>query len=368
MQTYSVRLESEVFNTFRCQLAANSLDIDTKKKSIHELVVHTDIKNYNIGLIIGASGSGKTTLAKKIYGDDCFNYSLNEDLPIIEQLPRDLSYEQCASILSGIGLTSVPCWIKPIKTLSNGQRARCVSAFLMTSSEIVCIDEWTSVVDRTVAKAMSHCVQKFARNNNKKITLVSCHYDVTEWLNPDWIIDCNKQTFEDRGLLLPDERKRKEQLNFSIKKTTRDTWKYFSKYHYLSDTIPVGRNYFFGLFKNEDQIGFMAFSNYVPIRKGTVPIYHSNRVVIHPDYTGLGIGLLFVNKCCQLFKKETGYKIYAKFSSQPMLKARMKDRHNWKLHSARTQLGRDKRADDLARRGAGVRSNIKTYTFEYIGP
>jgi hypothetical protein len=29
-------LQSEVFNTFRCQAAANSLDIDVKKKSIYK--------------------------------------------------------------------------------------------------------------------------------------------------------------------------------------------------------------------------------------------------------------------------------------------------------------------------------------------
>ena len=70
-------------------------------------------------------------------------------------------------------------------------------------------DEWTSVVDRNVAAVMSHSLQKKARRENKKIVLLSCHYDVLDWLNPDWVIDCNEQKFIDR---------RKEVENFQRKK------------------------------------------------------------------------------------------------------------------------------------------------------
>lgn len=195
----SLTLQSEVFTDFRCQMAANSLDIDVNKKSIHHLEIDNinTPENWNIGLVYGASGSGKTTLIKHLFGDDCFKVIMDENLPVINQLPAELTYDECAAILSGIGLTSVPCWIRPIKTLSNGQKARAEAALLMFSNEnVVLIDEWTSVVDRTVAKAMSHCVQKFARKNNKKIILCSCHYDILEWVRPDWLIDCNKQEFQ----------------------------------------------------------------------------------------------------------------------------------------------------------------------------
>ena len=153
-------LQSEVFKTFRCQAAANSLDIDVKKKSIHKLELNNiNIpKDWNIGLVYGASGSGKTTLAKHLFGENIFDCSLDENKSIIDQLPKEFSYEDCANILNGIGLNSVPCWIRPIKTLSNGQKARAEAAYLMCKQDFICIDEWTSVVDRTVAKAMSVCL------------------------------------------------------------------------------------------------------------------------------------------------------------------------------------------------------------------
>lgn len=195
--TVEVTLQSAISNSFRCKLAADSLDIDVKKKSLHHLKID-NIKlpdDWTIGLIYGSSGSGKTSLAKKIFGNDIFKTVLNEDKPIIEQFPEEYNYEKCAAILNGIGLTSVVCWIRPVKTLSNGQRARAEAALLMTQNELSVIDEWTSVVDRTAAKVMSVCVSKFARKQNKKIIILSCHYDILEWLKPDWMIDCNKQAF-----------------------------------------------------------------------------------------------------------------------------------------------------------------------------
>lgn len=197
--TVEITLQSEVFENFRCKMAADSLDIDTKKKSVHHLKID-GIKlpaEWNIGLVAGNSGSGKTTLLNHLFGNDCFKSVLDEDLPIINQFPKELKYDDCAAILTGVGLTSVPCWIRAVKTLSNGQKARAEAALLMAQSDdVIFIDEWTSVVDRTVAKAMSLCIFKYAKKTNKKIIICSCHFDIIEWLSPDWMIDCNKQEFQ----------------------------------------------------------------------------------------------------------------------------------------------------------------------------
>lgn len=372
MQTYHVNLQSEVFKTFRCQRAANSLDIDTGKKSVHELRVSADLEApFQIGLIVGASGSGKTTLAKKIFGDDCFKSELDVDKPIIEQFPAAMTYDECAAALSGIGLTSVPCWIRPVKTLSNGQKARAEAALLMVGQkEITVIDEWTSVVDRTVAKAMSHCVQKFARKFNKKIILLSCHYDVLEWINPDWVIDCNKQEFIDRRLLQPEERGKREPLQFDIRQVDRKSWKYFSKYHYLSDTLPGGKIFTYGLFHGANQIGFQCFANYVPKRPGNKIIFHSNRTVVHPDYAGLGLGIKLINACTKHMLQRLDCRVLAKFSAVPLYRARLKD-PSWRLLKDIRQVGRwssPGRPDNPHfRRDSGFRENVRVWTFEYVG-
>jgi ABC-type dipeptide/oligopeptide/nickel transport system ATPase subunit len=364
MKAYSLTLQSPVSNAFRCVKAANSLDIDATKKSIHAFNVNADIDApYNLGLIVGASGSGKTTFAKHAFGNERFKEILDLAQPVIEQFPAYFDYDACASMLSGVGLTSVPCWIRPAHTLSNGQRARAECALQMAraDNEVIVIDEWTSVVDRTVARVMSHCIAKHARATNKRIVLLSCHYDVIEWLNPDWIIDCNNQSFIDRRSLWRTF-ERTEKLSFEIRPASRDTWRMFSRYHYLSESFPGGYTRVFGLFHGEEQIGFQCFANYVPHRKGTRMKLHSNRVVIHPDYCGFGLGLRMTDACAQKLCDE-GFEVYAKFSSVPMYQSRIKSR-NWRLEKVMRHHKIVVGGNML--RKTGFRTDVKTYSFKFL--
>lgn len=367
-KSIEVILQSPVSDNFRCKMACDSLDIDIKKKSVHHLKIENiNIpENWNVGLVYGASGSGKTTLSKKIFGEDVFKVILDENEPIINQFPQEYNYEQCAELLSGIGLNSVPCWVRPVKTLSNGQRARAEACLLMCQNNgIINIDEWTSVVDRTVAKGMSHCLQKFARKNNKQIILLSCHYDVLEWLIPDWLIDCNEQKFhlkQNESFFFTE----RDKLKFDIKEIERDSWKYFSKYHYLSERLPGGSIYLYGLFHGDKQIGFQCFANYVPDRKGEKRIYHSNRTVIHPDYQGLGLGIKLINETSKLLSEKIFCRIMAKFSAVPVYRA-MKKQSQWQYLKTERLMGKMKRGCTMERTGGFREGGIKTFHFEYIG-
>lgn len=365
MQDYEVILRSEPNTSFRCIAAANSQDIDVEKKLTHELrILGADVESdFNIGLILGSSGSGKTTLAKKIYGDEFEASILNPDEPIVNQFPKEYTYDECANSLTSIGLSSVPCWIRPVKTLSNGQKARAEAALrIAQNKEVAVIDEWTSVVDRTVGKIMSNAIQKHTRRFNKKVVLVSCHYDVVEWLNPDWIIDCNTQKFIDRRLLRRDF-KRAETFQFDIRECDKSQWRNFSKYHYLSEKLPGGRLYTYGLYLGNEQIGFQCFANYVPTRSGKRKIMHSNRTVIHPDYVGIGLGLKFVNETSAIMKqKPDNYRIMAKFSNEAMYQSSKKS-PLWVLRS----VERFQTASGSMNRQSGFRQAVKTYSYEYVG-
>jgi ABC-type Mn2+/Zn2+ transport system ATPase subunit len=365
MKTYTVHLKSDPSSSFMSTKAAQSMDIDVTKKLAHDLSVTANVvTSYNVGLIVGNSGSGKTTLTRQIYGDDCFTSSLDATKPIIDQFPDAMTYDDRANILNAIGLSQVVCWIRPVATLSNGQKFRAEAALKIAHArdgETICIDEWTSVVDRTVAKVMSHALQKSARKFNKRFVLCSCHDDVIEWLQPDWVIDCNKQTYDDRRSL---RRERTERLDFEIREVHRSTWRMFARYHYLSDRLPGGTLYTFGLFHDDQQIGFQCFANYVPVKKGSTPIYHSNRTVIHPDYVGLGLGIKIIDETSKLMKKLHKFRIMAKFSSLPVYKSMIKN-SSWKLLNAQTETG--KLLGTMAQsRNATIRQKVKWYSFEYV--
>lgn len=366
MSTYELILESPVCTDYRSQRAANSLDIDVSKNARHHFSVDADLDTpFNVGLIVGASGSGKTTLAHRIWGDQCFRELLDTERPIIEQFPTDWTYDDCVSALNGVGLTQVPCWIRPALTLSNGQRARAEIALQLAYPEedgTVVIDEWTSVVDRTVAKVMSWCVAKHARKTNRRMVLLSCHYDVVEWLNPDWVIDCNDQSYVDRRLVQR-RFKRKEKLDFQIRVCDRRTWHLFSKYHYLSDKLPGGTIKTFGLYHGENQIGFQCFANYTPTRLDDKRMkMHSNRTVIHPDYAGFGLGIVVINKTSEIMHR-AGYDVWAKFSSAPVFRAMSRD-ERWDFvkeeRKMKTIVGGN------MYRTSGFRTKVRTFTFKYV--
>jgi len=337
-----------------------------EKKSTHSLKISADITTpFNVGLIVGSSGSGKTTLCKQIFGQDCFKELLDPSKPIIDQFPSDWSYDECSNALSGVGLTSVPCWIRPAYTLSNGQRARAEAALQFANlkdNQVSVIDEWTSVVDRTVARVMSSCVQKYARRSKAKVVLAACHYDMIEWLNPDWVIDCNSQTFTDYRSMVGAS-KRSDQLRLDIREVNRSTWPYFSKYHYLSAALPGGKIYTFGLFNGPNQIGFQCFAAYII---GDHKTFFSNRTVIHPDYAGLGLGIMLINESSRIMAEDRGFRVKAKFSSLPIYKAMSKQKC-WKL----TKIGKPIKKGRVGKvkikgREEAIRSKTTTYHFDYI--
>ena len=71
--------------------------------------------------------------------------------------------------------------------LSGGEQFRCdLVRALLKPGDLVAFDEFTSVVDRTVAKIGSAAVAKSIRKGRigKKFVAVTCHYDVLDWLEP----------------------------------------------------------------------------------------------------------------------------------------------------------------------------------------
>lgn len=134
----------------------------------------------------------------------------------------------------------------------------------------------------------------------------------------------------------------------------------FSKYHYLSENLPGGKIFIFGLFYKNQQIGFQCFANYVPGKK----IMHFNRTVIHPDYCGFGLGMKLIDSTSK-FVQEKGYKIMGKFSSVSIYKSMIKN-SNWVLvatgHNTPELTG-----NFSASKCNAIRTKVKWWSFKFIG-
>ena len=100
--------------------------------------------------------------------------------------------DEIEKMFYAVGFGSVPSWLKPFDVLSNGEKMRVELARAMLQSDFVVFDEFTSVVDRQVAQTASMAINKAVHRMNKQFIAVTCHYDVLEWLQPDWVFDTNE--------------------------------------------------------------------------------------------------------------------------------------------------------------------------------
>ena len=189
--------------SFRANSIINAFDIDVEHVSEHfKGSIDIEDKPWNIGLIVGGSGTGKSTIAKECFGNCIFQGGNYSAAAVIDDMPKTASMSEIEQAFTSVGFASPPSWLKPYHVLSNGEKMRVDLAFAMLSNlEMFAFDEFTSVVNREVAKTTSFAIQKAIRKNNKKFIAISCHDDIVEWLQPDWIYNTDEKRFFLHGWL-----------------------------------------------------------------------------------------------------------------------------------------------------------------------
>ena len=191
-----ITLRSEIVNDKYTEYLYKHYDIQTKDYTATDvpLIPQDDWDKMNSGewnilLICGKSGSGKSTLLKEIGTPPKLEYDYTK--AVVSQFPN-LDEEEVCDLLCGVGLSSVPTWLRKPQELSNGERARldlCMSLYCAREVGIALIDEFSSVVNRDVAKSMSYALQRYVRQKKLKVVICSCHFDIIEWLTPDYIFN-----------------------------------------------------------------------------------------------------------------------------------------------------------------------------------
>lgn len=164
-------------------------DFDVKTEHANEHFVGTiDIPDkWQIGVIWGGSGTGKTTIARELFGDaviDHFDYTAQS---VIDDMPKSATVDAIERAFYAVGFGSVPNWLKPYGVLSNGEKMRVDLARAMLERDFFVFDEFTSVVDRNVAQTSCIAISNAIRHSDKQFIAVTCHEDVVEWLQPDWV-------------------------------------------------------------------------------------------------------------------------------------------------------------------------------------
>ena len=194
----NILLTSKINNSEYTEYLYEKYDIQNKEETttIVPMINKDELESFdwNIGIIVGNSGSGKSTILRKLKLGTC-EQAYNYTNPIISQFPNKSPEEVC-ELFFGMGLSSIPTLLRRVGELSNGEFARFELAWKIGTArngDTIYIDEFTSVVNRDVAKSMSFALQRYIRKHNLHIILASCHFDIIEWLQPDWVFNLNKQ-------------------------------------------------------------------------------------------------------------------------------------------------------------------------------
>ena len=359
--------------TPRVKLLEGLFDVPSADRSERRWRVTLPIeeRDWNIGLVVGPSGCGKTTLAR-----ECFGRQPEPDWPsdraIVDAFPPSLGIKEIVALLSSVGFSSPPAWLRPYHALSTGEQFRvriaralaaagCSSG--LTASERTdkhaaspqeppaVVDEFTSVVDRTVARIGSAAIARTVRAAGKKFVAVTCHYDVLEWLDPDWMYEPAVDQFSWRSL------RGRPGIALEICRVHRSAWRLFKHHHYLSgDLNPSAQCYV--AFVEGQPAAFAAVISGPDSRGGH---FREHRVVCLPDFQGVGIGNALSEFVASLYATRKRY--FSRTSHPGMIRHRLRS-PNWRCIS-RPGFAARHAQHTFAKTGSARRLAA---SFRFVGP
>jgi hypothetical protein len=361
-----INLKHQIENDKYTEYIYEAFDIQNKDESnvtINANLEHLP-KEWNIGVVYGGSGTGKTTILKNYFKKPMDESYFDNSKSLISNFDW-LTPKEATLLLSAMGLSSVPTWLRPFNTLSNGEQYRANLAYIVgkaKENDVILIDEYTSVVDRDVAKAMSNALQKYIRKNNKRIVLASCHFDIMEWLLPDWIYSPSKGRLEIASQL------RRPRIELQIFRCRNETWNLFKQHHYLSEELNLAAKCYVVTF-NDKPCAFIAI---LPMPSGTIRhAFRVSRLVVLPDFQGLSIGIKLLNYLGSLYLADNK-KLYIKTSNPSLFKGMEYNKKDWILVLEQNDVEKIKRRnqneiDKGNDNGMKLYKESITKSYKYIG-
>jgi hypothetical protein len=364
MQSINILREIEIKRTPRVMQLEGIFDVPPSQRSAEEWTVNLDLPDdWNVGLIVGPSGSGKTTVARELFGDYLVkDWLWPDDKSIVDGFPAEMSIKDITGLLSSVGFSSPPSWVRPFQVLSNGEQFRVnMARTLAEMKELAVVDEFTSVVDRTVAQIGSAAIAKTVRKRQQRFIAVSCHYDIADWLEPDWVYQPHtNELYTGRYL------HQRPKIELEIKRVHHSAWQLFRKHHYLDTKLHTAAVCFCAFWKGQP-VAFTAVLHFPHPKARNIKREH--RTVCLPDFQGVGIGNAmsdYVGAIC----RGSGNRFQSQTSHPAMIRARNQSK-NWamiaKPNNTTKVMPVGWRPDANQQGASGAHSRLRA-SFEYIGP
>ncbi len=200
-----IRNRCSDFDSYRAARVKSLFNAESGCDFQFDAELEIDAPDWSIGVVVGPSGSGKTSIGRQIFpdlGEAAFwAPEWSPDKPIVDCIAPEGSFDDVTGALGSVGLGSVPAWLRPYQVLSNGEKFRADLARLICEAPPASVvDEFTSVVDRQIAKFGALAFAKaWRRIKRAQVVVLTPHYDVIDWLEPDWVYDTAKHDFARGG-------------------------------------------------------------------------------------------------------------------------------------------------------------------------
>lgn len=359
----SVRLSSPIVRSPRVAQCQGMFSLDRLASIDQSYRVQFNLdRPWHIGAIVGPSGTGKSTIARALFGEQLRSrWPWPKDRSLLDGFPAKMSLSDIIAQLAAVGFASPPDWLKPFGVLSNGQQFRVhLARTLAESPGCAVIDEYSSVIDRTVAKIASHAAQKAVRRAQRQLVAVTCHYDVLDWLQPDWVYDTREQRLHWRSL-----RPRPNVTLQIYRVAARQAWPIFQAHHYLSHTICKSAISLLATVQIDERPPQIAALASCISNLSCNPCFREHRTVCLPDYQGIGLGNLLSEYLASLVV--TRGKKYFSTTSHPAMIAHRLRSPLW--HCTRPPMLCPVYTDDYIASTAFCRAHDRfTAGFQYVGP
>ena len=168
-----------------------------------------------------------------------------------------------------------------------------------------------------------------------------------------------------KTILIDKKKKEKPTIQLTVERVEANVWESlsFEKHHYLTPALNPSAKCF--LFKWDDNpVGFVAILN--SPRKGYPHGHNISRIVLFPDYQGLGLSTQILNFCGGILKSlGEDYFLYIKTIHDKMGKG-LERNNNWTPTSYNGKL---RNKEGLQAEGGKYKNRLEriSYCYKYIG-
>jgi hypothetical protein len=355
----TLTVESPVVPSPRVAQVAGLFDLPAAPTSRRtwEVTLPLEERGWHLGLIVGPSGCGKSTLARHLWPAAAGRtLAWDPGRSLLDNFPAGMPVKEIVGLLAAVGFASPPAWLRPFRVLSAGEQFRATLARLLAEGLAapgpagpVVFDEYTSAVDRTVARVGSAALERAVRARGLRFVAVTCHDDVEEWLRPDWVYRPAEGAFAWGRV------RRRPAVGLRVVRCRASAWPLFAPHHYLSGRLAPSAVCFLAAWEGCPA----AFTAWLPYAGPGPPARREHRTVTLPDYQGVGIGGALAD-CVAALWRGLGWRALSTTTHPALIRSRCRSPH-WRLRR-RPSLAR---AEDPRLRHATTRL---TAGFEYVGP